>query len=99
VCGILTAGKLLQSLPFRSKTVRTKIKGQFVSLSTSETELSPAKNAQDLLNHTTITDLLKRDVMEWADDWKNKVTMVGKATNLSTEVLQFHTSRVKWVAD
>jgi hypothetical protein len=46
--------------------------------------LNPAENAQNMLKHTVISDLLKRDNLEWSGDWKNKVAIVEKSIDLLT---------------
>jgi hypothetical protein len=47
-------------------------------------KLNPAENAQNMLKHTVIPDLLKREGIEWTGDWKNKVSIVEKAIKLLT---------------
>jgi len=47
--------------------------------------LNPAENAQNMLKHTAIPDLLKRDSVEWIGGWKNKVAIVEQAIDLLTD--------------
>jgi hypothetical protein len=47
-------------------------------------ELNPAENVQNVLKHTAIPYVLKRDNIEWTGSWEDKVAIVETAIGVLT---------------
>ena len=75
----------------------------------SSPELNPAENAQNMLKHTVIPDLLKREGIEWDGNAKNKMSIVTRAIDTLSDGVTYPNyfknlfnslkRRYRWVAD